>query len=324
MSVFIQTSKWLGIPRNTTSHGEKLISTIGAGLGILAVTLVGRYFQSLGILSPIGSWTIVASMGASAVLLFAVPHGALSQPWALMGGHLVSALVGVGVAHAFGVNSVSAALAVGLAVGAMVYLRCIHPPGGATALTAILGGNIVESLGYFYVLVPVALNVSVLLLMAIGFNFIFRWRRYPAYLYYKSTPIKSKAPAAYHREFELTQEDFSAAIQKHDSFVDITEEGLTELLESAKQHAEQNITHPSEILPGKHYSNGKLGRLWSVRQVVDATDASVLPSKDQVIYKVVAGHQSYDTGICLREEFRTWARFEVVQHKNRWVKGGKA
>lgn len=318
MFKFDELFKWLGIARNSTSHGEKLISALGAGVGILVVSVSGELIHWFGILDAYSTCFIVASMGASAVLLFAVPHGALSQPWALFGGHLISALIGVTVAHFLGASFVASAFAVGLAVGAMYYLRCIHPPGGATALTAIIGGASVENLGYWFLLVPVLLNVVFIFVVAVVFNYGFRWRRYPAHLYYKG--VSAEVQSSSTREFELTQEDLSAAIQKHDSFVDITEEGLTDLLELAKQHAEMNITHPSTIETGKYYSNGKLGRLWSVRNVLDAADEPIIPSKDKVIYKVVAGYQAYDTGICLRDEFRSWARFEVVQKDNRWVK----
>ena len=109
-------------------------------------------------------------------------------------------------------------------------------------------------------------------------------------------------------------------MQELDSYVDVTAEGLTELLELAKQHAEKNITHPDEIIAGHFYSNGKLGNLWSVRQVIDASGKQKNAAKDQVIYKVLAGAGSYETGICRRDEFQQWARFEVVQQQGRWVK----
>src|SRR5690625_7242859 len=82
---------------------------------------------------------MLASMGATAVLLFAVPHGALSQPWAVVGGHVVSAIVGVTCQLLIPNLFWAAALSVGVAVAAMYYLRCIHPPGGATALAAEIG-----------------------------------------------------------------------------------------------------------------------------------------------------------------------------------------
>jgi CBS-domain-containing membrane protein len=308
---------YVGIERNTTSHGEKLISALGAFLGIVAVYWGTRWCFPDGFMHTAGTLIMVTSMGASAVLLFAVPQGALSQPWSVVGGHLLSAFVGVSVQQLIPDQTWTPALAVGLAVGVMHYLRCMHPPGGATALAAVIGGPEIYRLEYYYLLMPILINVTSIMLMAIAFNALFSWRRYPAHL----TRRKLAKPAiASERQFELTQEDFSAAMEQLNSYVDITSENLTQLLELAKQHAEKNITHPEQIIAGHFYSNGKLGNLWSVRQVVDAAD-NQNASKDQVIYKVVAGAGGYATGICLRAEFRQWARYEVKQQPNgHWTK----
>ena len=309
---------YLGIERSTTSHGEKLISALGAFLGILAVYWGTRWCFPDGFMHTAGTLLMVTSMGASAVLLFAVPQGALSQPWAVMGGHLLSAFVGVTCQELFPDQTWTPALAVGLAVGVMHYARCIHPPGGATALAAVIGGAEIYRLEYWYLLFPILVNVASIMLMAIAFNALFPWRRYPAHLVKRKIV---KPAVASERQFELTQEDFSAAMEQLNSYVDITSENLTQLLELAKQHAEKNITHPEHIIAGHFYSNGKLGNLWSVRQVVDAAD-NQNASKDQVIYKVVAGAGGYATGICLRSEFRQWSRYEVKQQANgHWTKG---
>lgn len=301
----------LGVERNTTSHAEKLISGLGGLVGILAVCSVSLLICGEG---P-GTVLLVTSMGASAVLLFAVPHGALSQPWAVIGGHVLSAFIGVTCQRLFPEYFWTSALAVGLAVAAMHYLRCIHPPGGATALGAVIGGPDIHALGYLYLLTPILLNVAAIMTAAILFNGLFAWRRYPAHLTRrrKTKPVK---PAE--RQFELTQEDFAAAMEQLDSYMDITAESLTELLELAKQHAEKNITHPENITAGHFYSNGKLGNLWSIRQVLD--DSGNDDSKDRVIYKVMAGDGAYDTGICSRDDFRQWARFEVAPQNGRWIK----
>jgi CBS-domain-containing membrane protein len=307
----------LGIERNTTRHGEKLISALGAFLGIVAVYWGTRWCFPDGFMHTAGTLIMVTSMGASAVLLFAVPQGALSQPWAVIGGHLLSAFVGVSCQQLFPDQTWTPAVAVGLAVGVMHYLRCMHPPGGATALAAVIGGAEIYRLEYFYLVTPILINVASIVLMAIIFNAFFPWRRYPAHLTRRKL---AKPAAAAERQFELTQEDFSAAMEQLNSYVDITSENLTQLLELAKQHAEKNIIHPEQIIAGHFYSNGKLGNLWSVRQVVDAANHQNA-SKDQVIYKVVAGAGGYATGICLRAEFRQWARYEVKQQPNgHWKK----
>lgn len=161
---------------------------LGGMAGLSAVILINQVH--LGVAGSVG---LVASMGASAVLVFAVPHGPLSQPWSVFGGHLVSALIGVGCAQAFAEPALAAPLAVALATGAMLYLKCVHPPGGATALSAVIGGDAVTQLGFHYVVTPVMLNVVTILAIAILFNYPFRWRRYPATL---TRRVQAEHPAA--------------------------------------------------------------------------------------------------------------------------------
>jgi CBS domain-containing membrane protein len=308
----------IGLERNTTSHTEKFISVAGTFVGMLAVFVICDALLS----STADHLLIMGSIGASAVLLFAAPQGALSQPWPVIGGNVLSAIVGVSCYQLITDPMLSAALSVALAVGLMHYLRCLHPPGGATALTAVIGSEEIHDLGYQFVLSPVLINVSVLVCIAVVFNAFFYWRRYPSHLakrHHHSNEIQSDE-----REYELTQEDFAAAMQQLDSYIDVTSDALTELLELAKIHAEKNTTHPDKIEPGHFYSNGKLGKLWSIRQIIDEADAVAhtrgRPGKDTVIYKVVAGHGAYNIAVCQRAEFRQWARFEVVEDNARWIK----
>lgn len=175
MKVGRSVQRWAQAGNRPDGHLEKWVSATGGLVALIAV--LGTSEAQLGLN---GAAALVASMGASAVLLFAVPHGPLSQPWSVLGGHVVSALVGVACAQVLAEPMLAAALAVGLAIGAMHYLRCIHPPGGATALTAVVGGDAVHQLGFQFVLTPVMLNAVTILLVALLFNAPFAWRRYPA------------------------------------------------------------------------------------------------------------------------------------------------
>ncbi|MBU3005909.1 HPP family protein [Paraglaciecola arctica] len=307
-----------GFTANSTSHTEKIISAFGGLIGISGVFLITHLLIQTGTLDSTSGILVIASMGASAVLLFAVPHGALSQPWAVAGGHIISGFIGVSCFKLFGNTFIVSGAAVGTAIGAMYYLRCIHPPGGATALTVVMGGSVITDLGYQYLLVPIAANLLAILLLSLAYNALFTWRRYPAHLAHKFKKTVTTKPKD--RQFELTHEDFAAAMQELDSYVDITPEGLADLLELAKQHAEKNITHPPEIIAGHIYSNGKIGSLWSIRQIVDASPKNSRPHLDKVIYKVLAGDGGYETNICLRSEFHQWARFEVIKHQQQWIK----
>ncbi|HDZ16288.1 MAG TPA: HPP domain-containing protein, partial [Methylophaga aminisulfidivorans] len=259
-----QLMLWLGIEKNRTSHSEKVISALGAMVGILVTILMTKWLAQQMSISAGSELLIIASFGATAVLVFAVPHGALSQPWQVIAGHLLSAAVGVTCQYLIGTTPLAAAIAVGIAVGVMYYTRCIHPPGGATALNAVMGGAGITQMGYNYLLFPVLVNVIAILLVAFVFNALFHWRRYPVHLSRLVTePAKLDMPS---EDVSLTTEDFNAAIRELDSFVDLTEEGLSELLEKAKQNALQHIEHPEKISTGKFYSNGKIGHQWAVRR----------------------------------------------------------
>lgn len=306
-----ETRATLGIGRNTTSHSEKLLSALGAFLGIFLVYVISTWY-----LADVAALVMLASMGASAVLVFAVPHGSLSQPWAVLAGHLVSAAMGVTAHGLFPGHMATPALAVGMAVGAMYYLRCIHPPGGATALVAVIGGPTVHSLGFQYLLTPVLFNALTLVVTAALFNSLFSWRRYPAHWGRRPSPAR---PPTLNQRPAITQEDLAAAMQELNSYVDVTTDELIELMELARAHADRQVEHPESIMPGRFYSNGELGNRWCVRQVIDAEPATNT-RKDRVIYKNLAGAGAFETGLCDREEFRQWARFEVIQHKGRWMK----
>ncbi|MDH5395191.1 MAG: HPP family protein, partial [Gammaproteobacteria bacterium] len=158
---------FLGIG-NSVSTAEKLASTVGGVVGIFLIAWISFQFTGAS-----GAALIVPSMGASAVLLFGVPHGQLSQPWALFGGHISSAIVGVTCYQLIPNIFVAAALAVGLAIGLMHVLRCLHPPGGATALAAVIGGSAINELGYWYLFNPVLLNVVIIFITAIIMNGFF-------------------------------------------------------------------------------------------------------------------------------------------------------
>ena len=141
---------------------------------------------------------IVPSMGASAVLLFAVPHSALGQLWNVIGCHLISAAIGVACYQWLPSNGIAAGASVGLAIGAMYYTRCIHPPGGATALAAVIGGQNIHALCYQYILTPIAINTTTILLVALLFNALFHWRRILHFCYQKK-PKKTTIIAKMHQ-----------------------------------------------------------------------------------------------------------------------------
>lgn len=156
-------------PEVRASH--PLIAAIGACVAILIVVFTA---EVAGVGE--GAGLLVASMGASAVLVFCVPEGPLSAPWAVLGGQVSSAFVGVSCSLLLGDTTLAAALSVGVAIFVMQLLRCVHPPGGATALAAVVGGTGTQ-MGYVYVAAPVLINV--LTMLAVASLFHLPKKRYP-------------------------------------------------------------------------------------------------------------------------------------------------
>ena len=156
---------------------EIVWSLIGSASGIgICAYLSSRYFE------PFDLTLIIGSFGASAVLVYAAIKSPLAQPRNLIGGHVLSGLVGVACFQVFGHDLwVAAALGVSFAIAAMLATKTLHPPGGATALIAVIGGKKIHDLGFFYALVPAGLGAVILLIIALLVNNLSRNRRYPEY-----------------------------------------------------------------------------------------------------------------------------------------------
>lgn len=278
---------------DTTNHKDKVLAAIGALCAIYAVSTV-----SAGLGEGATQGFVLASMGASAVLLFAVPHGALAQPWPVVGGHLTGAIAGVTANLLISDAVLASAVAVATSIAAMHYLRCIHPPAGATALFAVLGGDAIHALGYGFLLHPVLSNVAVMLAIAVVFNYSFPWRRYPAALH---RPREDDAEP----EDELSADDLEHAMREMNLHMDITEEDLARLYHLAKRHHESTSNlREDEIENDAYYSNGRVGAEWSVRKIIEPRDAR---NRDTVHYLVVAGDGLGSFGSCSRSEFAEWA-----------------
>ena len=157
--------KYFTVDPVNLSIKAKLLSLLACFCSIFFIALMTK------IVSPWPGYPmIVASMGASAIILFFIPGSPLAQPWPFVGGQLVSAVVGVACALNIQETSTAAATAVGGSVLLMLLFRCLHPPAAATSLTPIMAGTSITSLGYSFVLVPVAINVATLLTLAIIVN----------------------------------------------------------------------------------------------------------------------------------------------------------
>lgn len=215
----------------TAGWRERFYAVLGACLGLIITE--GISHQALGSANP---W-FIAPMGASAVLLFAVPASPLAQPWSIIGGNLVAAFIGVSCSLLIEDRGLAAGLAVGLSIGAMFALRCLHPPSGAIALTAVLGGPTVQALGYHFLLWPVLLDSVLLLGMALIFNNALR-RRYPHPHMEHRNLHKTRDPLPSQRT-GFTSGDLDAVLAARNEVLDISKDDLEEILLAAEARAQQ-------------------------------------------------------------------------------------
>lgn len=155
-------------------------SWLGAFVGIYLVSILNELLR----VDMLNSVFLVGSFGASAVLIYGAPHADFSQPRNLIGGHVISALIGITVYKYIPLDiPLLGALAVSLSVVAMHLTCTLHPPGGATALIAVIGSETIHGLGYMYVLSPIALGAGVMLCVALVINNLSSntKRHYPKY-----------------------------------------------------------------------------------------------------------------------------------------------
>lgn len=202
-------------------------AAIGAGLGILSTGLI-----ALNVVP--GDWHsavfLIAPMGASAVILFCLPSSPLAQPWAIVAGNTLAALAGVLFTQLLPQQLVfAAALAMLSAIGLMFALRCLHPPSGAVALTAVLGGDAIHSLGYSFAWWPVLVNSLLLVLTAWLYHMLTGYR-YPAAHHEHAANL----PTHMHYQFGFKQEDLQTALGQFHEVLDIHPEQLQSLLEQTE------------------------------------------------------------------------------------------
>ncbi len=209
----------------------------GALVGLLFAGLLGRFaVGGEDWLHPL----LVAPIGASAVLVFAVPASPLAQPRSVLGGNLVSAFIGITVAMLVPQPLIAAPLAVGLAIGVMMLLGCLHPPGGAVALICVIGGPAVREAGYLFALNPVLVDSA--LLVAAGMA----WGRLTGHSYPHRVPAPAASP---HKTKDPTPAarigyspvDLDAALARYGELLDVSREDLDALFREVEISAHQRL-----------------------------------------------------------------------------------
>ncbi|MCU1760859.1 HPP family protein [Pseudomonas sp. 14P_8.1_Bac3] len=174
---------------------------------------------------------LLGPLGASAVLLFAVSSGALAQPWSILGGYLSAGVMALLVAHVLGRTLGSACLAAGMSLILMCWLRCLHPPAGALALTLVLADPATVALDWKE-LGPVMLAAASMLFSALVYNNLTRIR-------YPRRPAEPEPAMPSADNQAITAEDLKLALADMEAFFDVTPEDLEQLIHASELHAKR-------------------------------------------------------------------------------------
>ncbi len=232
-SMSTSASGWLAAllpPATNASRTEQWRASVGALLGL---GLTGFLCSLLH--NDVASW-LVGPIGASAVLLFCLPASPLAQPWSVVGGNTIAAVVGVTCAQHIGSPLAAAPLACALAIALMFVLRCLHPPGGAIALTAVVAGPAVLEMGYRFVLVPVAINSVLMVGAALLYNNL-TGRRYPHRQ--QAAPQHPHATADINPSARLgfTSEDLDVVLARYGQVLDVSRDDLEDIIAATESQA---------------------------------------------------------------------------------------
>ena len=199
-----------------------LRGALGAAIATALTALIGQLMLSG---DPALPW-LVASMGASAALVFVLPASPLAQPWPVFGSHLIAAAIGFAVHALLGATWLSAGLSVGLAIAAMSLLRCLHPPAGGTVLLTALSTPAVAAAGLSFLVMPLALNVLVLL----GAGLV--WNRLTGHSYpHRAAPQPSQPDWIGHIE----DADLDAVLAEWDEVLDVSRDDLDALFRAVER-----------------------------------------------------------------------------------------
>lgn len=207
---------------------ERILSGVGALCGLAISSLISWY-----VLGGINAWYI-APMGASSVLLFAVPNSPLAQPWNVIIGNILAGVIGVTCTQLLSDSTTAFSLAVGFAIFMMMTTDSLHPPSGAVAITAVLGGDAVHRLGFHFILYPVLLNSILLLLFAVFFNRLIG-RHYPLTAHLNE---RSKDPTPT-QKVSIQPKDIEYALDHHTELLDISQYDLEKIILQAQVHANE-------------------------------------------------------------------------------------
>lgn len=211
---------------------DRLVCGVGALLGLAVSSLISWY-----VLGGFNAWYI-APMGASSVLLFAVPASPLAQPWNMVVGNTIAGLVGVTCAIFISNPTEAFSVAVALSIFLMMSTDSLHPPSGAVAITAVLGGASIHQLGYQFIFYPVLLNSVLLLVIAIIFNRMLG-KQYPQ-VAQLNTRSKDPTPT---QKVTIQPQDIQDVLEQQTQLLDISEYDLQKIILEAQEKANARAVH---------------------------------------------------------------------------------
>lgn len=209
---------------------EWLRAAIG---GCLAVGLV--CFACLHLFGADLTLRLAAPFAASSVLIFALASSPVAQPWAVLGGNLVAAAIGMAVGHWVHEPLLAAPLAFGLTLLCLQALRCLHPPSCAVALAVALGGRLFAEQGW-HLLIPVLLGSLLLVLAAMLFHNL-TGTAYPRKLAQPASGPHLTADPLPGARIGFSELDLDQALAEFGSVVDVTRDDLQRLLQLTEKHA---------------------------------------------------------------------------------------
>lgn len=210
---------YFGQDQTNVSQQERYRAAGGAFIGLLLTLLAGHY---LGGLVGVSDWAM-ASLGASALLVFVLPSSPMAQPWAVIGGNFLSALIGIACVNLFDYPVVTAPAAVGLSILCMFVLRCLHPPAAAVAMITTLNSISDVSFAFF----PVMTDAMLLVVVGVFYNNL---TGKPYFNFWRPMPEKGEIDVSH-------SEEIDAVLSRYNQVIDINRADLARLIGQVEMRA---------------------------------------------------------------------------------------
>ncbi len=255
-------------PKTTLSLKGQALAVIGALIGIFISAFLAGYLRDQHLVT---GW-LFASLGASAVLVFAAPASPLAQPWNVVAGNAISALCGIVCFRLFGSTPLAGGLAVALSIGLMMQTRSLHPPGGGTALLAVIA----HTSDFTFIAFPVAFDALILVLVGVAWHAISR-RAYPK----NQAPSRQPHNLALHR---FVPDDLEAALSAHGETLDISRADIEKLIERTELHAYRRMASQltcADIMTRRVHTINAAMNVRTAEKLMRRHDINALPVTDR-------------------------------------------